>query len=112
MTYLPPDWCICFSDEYDCSGYNACSENLGKLKKKTNSNENLLRNEYIILETYCNFKNINVQKIYPISGYPVNLSSDGFEHIRSISILSSPVCKAYHMKKLPRPPTPNIKGLE
>ena len=30
MTYLPPDWCICFSDEYDCSGYNVCWENLGK----------------------------------------------------------------------------------
>ncbi|PAV64784.1 hypothetical protein WR25_26270 [Diploscapter pachys] len=73
MTYLPPDWCICFSDEYDCSGYNACWQNFG---------------------------------------YPVDLSYDGFKHIRSISILSGPVCKEYHVKKLSRPATPNIEGLE
>ncbi|PAV85890.1 hypothetical protein WR25_09140 isoform A [Diploscapter pachys] len=73
VTYLPPDWCICFSDESDCSGYNACWENFG---------------------------------------YPVDLSYDGFKHIRSISILSGPVCKAYHLKRLSRMPTSDIKGLE
>ncbi|PAV64063.1 hypothetical protein WR25_21335, partial [Diploscapter pachys] len=106
ITYLPTNWCICFSDSVDCTSYNACWKNFAHTGKGTIMN--FFKGDVCYNLKTCNITSPASAYVYapkcwsvcfsknedctgytacwPNHGWPIDLYSEELDDLKSFAI--------------------------